>query len=52
MLLGGEIWANVKHRISHVGPFDFAIRYQGIMESNEANAEALAEAMKEKQEAA
>ena len=32
----GEIWANVAHRISHVGPFDYAIRYQGIMESNEA----------------
>jgi hypothetical protein len=34
--IGGEIWANAAHRISHVGPFDFAIRYQGIMEMNEA----------------
>lgn len=38
--LGGEIWANVEHRISHVGPFDYAIRYKGIMEMNEAAAEA------------
>jgi hypothetical protein len=30
---GGEIWANVKHRISHVGPFDYAIRYQSILEA-------------------
>lgn len=34
--IGGEIWANVAHRISHVGPFDYAIRYQGILEMNEA----------------
>jgi hypothetical protein len=34
--IGGEIWANVDHRISHVGPFDYAIRYRGIMEMNEA----------------
>lgn len=33
--IGGEIWANVAHRISHVGPFDYAIRYQGIMEAKE-----------------
>jgi hypothetical protein len=32
---GGEIWANVHHRISHVGPFDYAIRYEGIMAGNE-----------------
>lgn len=30
---GGEVWANVNHRISHVGPFDFAIRYAGVIES-------------------
>lgn len=36
--IGGEIWANVAHRISHVGPFDYAIRYQGILEANEAMA--------------
>lgn len=35
---GGEIWANVNHRISHIGPFDYAIRYQGILEAkDEAN---------------
>ena len=32
---GGEVWANIDHRISHVGPFDFAIRYQGLMEARE-----------------
>jgi hypothetical protein len=32
---GGEIWANVNHRISHVGPFDYAIRYQGILEAKD-----------------
>lgn len=30
---GGEVWANINHRISHVGPFDFAIRYQGVLEA-------------------
>lgn len=33
---GGEIWANVDHRISHVGPFDYAIRYQGVLEAKAA----------------
>jgi hypothetical protein len=33
---GGEIWANVNYKISHVGPFDYAMRYQGIMERREA----------------
>lgn len=28
---GGEVWANVNHRISHVGPFDYAIRYGGVL---------------------
>ncbi len=32
---GGEIWANVNYRISHIGPFDFGLRYQGIMERKE-----------------
>lgn len=31
----GEIWANIEHRISHVGPFDYAIRYAGVLENNE-----------------
>lgn len=43
MQCGGEIWANVNHRISHVGPFDYAIRYQGVLE---AKAAALNEAEK------
>jgi hypothetical protein len=36
---GGEIWANVDHKISHVGPFDYAIRYAGVLE-NKAKAAA------------
>lgn len=36
---GGEIWANVAHKISHVGPFDYHMRYLGVME-NKAAAEA------------
>ncbi len=30
---GGEIWANVDHKISHVGPFDFHLRYAGVLEA-------------------
>lgn len=30
---GGEIWANVNHKISHVGPFDFHMRYGGVLEA-------------------
>lgn len=33
---GGEIWANVDHKISHVGPFDYAIRYAGVLENKAA----------------
>lgn len=29
---GGEIWANVNHNIHHVGPFDFHMRYMGVLE--------------------
>jgi hypothetical protein len=29
---GGEIWANVSHPISHIGPFDYRLRYQDILE--------------------
>ncbi len=36
---GGEVWANVNHRINHVGPFDFALRYQGILEAKAAQTE-------------
>jgi hypothetical protein len=31
----GEIWANIEHRISHMGPFDFGLRYAGILARNE-----------------
>lgn len=31
MACGGELWANVNHKISHVGPFDYAIRYGGVL---------------------
>lgn len=30
---GGEIWANVDYKISHVGPFDFHLRYGGVLEA-------------------
>ena len=30
---GGEIWANVMHKIDHVGMFNFHLRYGGIMET-------------------
>lgn len=33
---GGEIWANVNHKISHVGPFDFHMRYGGVLEAKDA----------------
>ena len=29
---GGEVWANVMHKVDHVGPFNFHLRYGGIME--------------------
>ena len=35
---GGEVWANVNHKISHVGPFDYAIRYGGVLASKAADA--------------
>jgi hypothetical protein len=39
---GGEVWANVKHPIGHVGPFEWAVTYEQY----------LADKLKEKQEAA
>jgi len=38
---GGETWANVMHKIDHVGMFNFHLRYGGIMEKkwNEDNAQ-------------
>ncbi len=37
--IGGETWAAIGHRISHVGPFDYAGRYLDIIEA-QANAPA------------
>ena len=39
---GGELWANVRHKISHIGPFDYCMRYEGILESKDAPAKAAA----------
>jgi len=30
---GGEIWTNVHHKISHIGPFDYALRYEDVMKA-------------------
>ena len=30
---GGDVWANIGHRMSHVGPFDFAGRYLDVIEA-------------------
>jgi hypothetical protein len=35
---GGELWANVRHKISHIGPFDFHMRYEGVLEAKAAEA--------------
>jgi len=37
---GGKVWANIGHRISHVGPYDFAGRYLDTVEA-QANAPAM-----------
>jgi hypothetical protein len=39
---GGEVWANVNHRINHIGPFDYAVRYQGILEAKDEKNKAAA----------
>jgi hypothetical protein len=44
MRCGGEIWANVNHKISHVGPFDFHMRYGGVLEAKAATAKEVEEA--------
>lgn len=36
---GGEIWANVNYKLDHIGPFNFHMRYAGILE-NEIKAKA------------
>ena len=30
---GGEVWANIGHRISHVGPYDYNGRYLDVIEA-------------------
>jgi hypothetical protein len=35
---GGTVWANINHRISHVGPYDFAGRYMDEVEKHQAAA--------------
>jgi len=49
---GGEVWANVNHRISHVGPFDFAIRYASVIEAMQQHDNASDEAVAETEAAA
>jgi hypothetical protein len=39
---GGEIWANVDHKISHIGRFDYHLRYQGVLEKKAEQHEAAA----------
>jgi hypothetical protein len=38
----GEIWANVNHEISHVGPVDFHMSYGDVLEAKAAAAKAAA----------
>lgn len=33
---GGQVWASIGHRISHVGPYDFAARYLDVIEAQAA----------------
>jgi hypothetical protein len=33
---GGQVWANINHRISHVGPYDYAGRYLDAVEQQMA----------------
>jgi hypothetical protein len=41
---GGEVWANVRHPIGHVGPFEWTIRYEDyLIERGKAPAEPVAE---------
>jgi len=30
---GGQVWANIGHRMSHVGPYDYAGRYLDVVEA-------------------
>jgi hypothetical protein len=31
--IGGEVWASIGHRISHVGPYDYSGRYLDVVEN-------------------
>lgn len=33
---GGDVWANVKHPIGHVGSFEYTIRYEAYLEEKKA----------------
>lgn len=35
---GGQVWAAIGHKISHVGPYDFAARYLDVIEQQAASA--------------
>jgi hypothetical protein len=37
---GGEIWANIKHPVGHVGPHDWTIRYEDYLERKKAEQDA------------
>ena len=39
---GGQVWANIGYRMSHVGPFDFAARYLDMVEQRAQEANAMA----------
>jgi hypothetical protein len=42
---GGDVWANVRHPIGHVGPFEWTIRYEDyLIERGKAAAEPAADA--------
>jgi hypothetical protein len=36
---GGQVWAAIGHKISHVGPYDFAARYLDVVEQQAASAD-------------
>jgi len=40
---GGKVWAAIGHRISHVGPFDYAGRYLDMVERQQIEGEKLAQ---------
>ncbi len=36
---GGSVWANIGHRMSHVGPFDYSGRYLDVIEAQAAQSQ-------------